>query len=345
MKYNLLLPLMTFLLFGLSANGQSKKEYIEGLNQRIDSLNRELVKANKQIKDVSDLQEYTSTTLKRISAEKDKLSKTLALKGAVLDSLINVRRHERSLLRDSFHILLRRFRTGYVCPYKLRDTAFIKNGESYKYFLRNEVVHVIIDTTSIKVRKFGRVYFHFIVPIVTEDDISNMSSCPSQFGLLATDEFGSNLVFEDYWTWERVSQDSIKGNIFNGFHTVGLKESSFTLLSMNESACGSGGKSRFYKIHSNDGNIGFTLYEETEIGYSDLVFFDDKDYYVRLKKINPQEHFGPAIYSIEAKRISDGSTIFKRSTKSIYDCFTETNAKQLLETINYRENILTGLNE
>jgi hypothetical protein len=345
MNTKTIFALTILLLKTISLSGQSKKELIEVLNQRIDSLNVEFIKSQNKYKEITFLQESTANRLKNVMVEKETISTQLKHKSTTLDSLIQIRRKESSLLRDSFLILLNRFRTGYAFPFKLKDTIFSEGQNNYKYYIRNGIKYVIVDTASIYLRKFGNVYFHFIAPIKTSEDLSTLFDCPSNFGLIATDNYGGNIVFEDYWNSETGNKDSIRGNIFSGFQTIGPERMSSTVIKMNSSGCGSGGKSLFYKIYSNDGNIGFRFFNETAIGYSDLVLFDDKDYYVILEKINPEEHFGPARYSIEVKRLSDNSTILKNTTKNKYRCLTDSSPKELLQLMNANEYILSGLSD
>ena len=357
MQYKKILLLFSFIGFGNSLFGQNKKELVEMLNKRVDSLQLELIKsndnlnrckedlfsANQSLDKQNRLYENTATTLNSVKTEKDKITQILNQKSIALDSLIKIRIKDISLLKDSFFVLLNKYRSGYYLPFSLRDTSFNSNSKKYKYYKKDDLVYMILDTFSIEIRNFDRINFHLIVPIRTQDDMGNLFDCPNNYGLLATDNFGGNIVFEDYWTWQRKSSDSLKGNQFRGFYSIGSTKGRFTILNLSETACGSGGESRYYKVLWNNGKIGFELYEETQIGYSDLVIFEEKDYYIKLKKINPEEHYGPAQYSIEAMRISDNSILFKRTTKNKYSCFTESGSRKLLDDINSYEQVLSGL--
>jgi hypothetical protein len=338
------IPICLICFFCQYTYGQSKKEKITSLISQNDSLQRVITNLSDENNRLLILNKTRETDFIELNKERTLLYNSLRNANHTIDSLNDRIAAERAVLKDSFYILLNKYRSGPHFPYRLKKPINVPLAGTFSSFSTNGADYILIDSTTAYLPKFGKVCFYFVTKI-DSNIFEGFFQCPNDYGLIITDEFGSRVIYEDYWNYtrkyDRSDKDSIYGNRFLSLLTIGKKGQEKLLININSTGCGSGGTCLYFEILIVNGEIRFKKYLETSIGYSVLVDFPERDYYVILDKIDPDCHYGcPSTYSVKAFRVSDKSKILARVTKYTYGCLSDFDPEILLNEMDDRENVL-----
>lgn len=192
-------------------------------------------------------------------------------------------------------------------------------------------MYAIIDSAVMKLNAAESLGFYFLIPV----DEMEQSDCPAAYGFIASNGMG-NEVYKTFW--DVATDGFFFGNCCPRVYSIKLKNGYRNFLAIASSGCGSGATSRYYEVLPNHGSLDFRAMFDDGAGWSDYHFFSDKDIYLNVERINPECHYScPSKYKITVFDILTDKNVSSYFTEYMYDDFNDIGIEELISTIRKKE--------
>lgn len=340
-KLNILFYLIFFFGFVISQNvslSQSKKQLIEVLNFKIDSVNQVITKErNAQKIEISSLVNNESKLNQKIEL--------LNVEIKTIESNVNAKQKERQIYESEIFQLKNKLKhindsiiqiqnliVKFNFPYKYSQPIYIPNEGKFLptvYLDFNDEKQIITDSLLVKFNEKDIYHFYYFTPITEDLNIQ----CPMDFGYIVFDNSGKEI-------FRAFNPNEIGGNAFGGYLEFDLVSKKRRLMGLLSTGCGSGGSIQYYDLEILNGK----LLQSQNIsvstgGFETTYFLPERNVFVELTRINPQSNWGEGKtrYTLDFYSLINDQKIASRSTKYFYPHFGYVEVDEFLKNIEKRE--------
>ena len=365
-RYKMLCIFFIAAVFQTAGLAQSKKEIIQSLSDRVDSLYAVIIQEKQKqiiIKGRADsldnsLLEERSTRFaenKKCNEAAQKSKQELeSMRSSIEELESTIESLESTIVKlnliESNHKIrfdsLQKLYTALNRTYNSREGSAIRFPHPYgKRFIvsPNESFYnttfmesqqrnyVIIDSAVMNLSASETLGFYFLIPV----DEMEQSDCPGAYGFIAANGIGKE-VYQTFWD---VAPDGFFfGNCCPRVYSIKLKNGYRNFLAIASSGCGSGATSRYYEVLPKNGSLEFRTMFDDGAGWSDYHFYSDKDIYLNVERINPECHYScPSKYKITVFDILTDKIVSSYFTKYMYDDFNDIGIEELISIIRKKE--------
>jgi hypothetical protein len=323
-----------FCMAGLKA--QTKKEQLQILKSKVDSLNIILGSERHSMSVYLNENQKLNRDHNTLIESKNDIIKSLQLELSQCnhesDSVKLSLTKRISLLNDSLTHFVIKKKQNFNLQY-LHNKIFLPNDNKIftTVFLNFKNKDYIVADSIISMINENEFCFYFLTPLEKEINLQ----CPNEYEIIVLND-NNNEVYSTFSSDKYKSL--LKGNCQPKLYQYKAKYGIRDILCLGSSACGSDLTIFYYEVKIINQKIEFKELFSASGGYTNFHFIPEKDTYFKIERINPDCHFGcPSKYTISTYSLSSDLLLKKSATKFVYEDYNEIGIEVLLKKIQVKE--------